>query len=174
MTKIKWVSINKNATIVDLSFKGITEMNWENAPKNLQQIYLDHNQIRELNWENAPKNLQDILLLSNQIRELRWENAPKNLQTIYLGNNEIREMNFLGAPEHIQLFYGPFQNEYKAYQKQCNAARVMQRNYLRHFTRRKYASMVICRASFNWVWKPVCKDGSIGIRPRLDMLALDL
>ena len=152
MTKINWASVDKNATIVDLSVKGITEMNWENAPKNLQEIWLDH----------------------NQIIELRWENSPKNLQYIWLYHNQIREMNFLGAPEHIQLYYGPFQNEYKAYKKQCNAVRNIQRNYLRHFTRRKYAAMVICRASFNWVWKPVCKDGSIGIRPRLDMLALDL
>jgi hypothetical protein len=45
----------------------------------------------------------------------------------------------------------------------------IQRVYLKHFTRRKYAAMIISRGCHNWVWKPECKDGTKGIRPRLDM-----
>jgi hypothetical protein len=45
----------------------------------------------------------------------------------------------------------------------------IQRVYLKHFTRRKYAAMIISRGCHNWVWKPECNDGTIGIRPRLDM-----
>jgi hypothetical protein len=48
-------------------------------------------------------------------------------------------------------------------------ANKIQRAYLKHFTRRKYAAMIISRGCHNWVWKPECKDGTIGIRPRLDM-----
>lgn len=32
----------------------------------------------------------------------------------------------------------------------------------------------LLEASHNWVWKPKCNDGTIGIRPRLDMKELGL
>jgi hypothetical protein len=50
----------------------------------------------------------------------------------------------------------------------------IQRMYLRHYTRRKVAARKITRGCHNWVWKPKCKDGTMGIRPRLDTLALDI
>jgi hypothetical protein len=53
------------------------------------------------------------------------------------------------------------------------AARKIQRVvYLRHYTRRRVAARKITRGCHAWVWKPMCKDGTIGIRPRLDMKEL--
>jgi hypothetical protein len=50
-----------------------------------------------------------------------------------------------------------------------NAAEKIQKMYLRHYTRRKYAAMIIKSYCHNWRWKPKCKDGSIGIVPRLHL-----
>jgi hypothetical protein len=41
--------------------------------------------------------------------------------------------------------------------------------YKTHYNRRKKAANVINNGCHNWVWKPECNDGTIGIRPRLDM-----
>jgi hypothetical protein len=49
------------------------------------------------------------------------------------------------------------------------AARRIQSVYLRHYTRRRVAARKITRGCHAWIWKPMCKDGTIGIRPRLDM-----
>jgi hypothetical protein len=46
--------------------------------------------------------------------------------------------------------------------------------YKRHYNKRKEAANVINRGCHNWVWKPECKDGTIGIRPRLDMKYLGI
>ena len=54
------------------------------------------------------------------------------------------------------------------------AARQIQRAYLRHYTKRRVAARKITRACHAWIWKPKCKDGTIGIRPRLDMKELGI
>lgn len=58
--------------------------------------------------------------------------------------------------------------------KKYKAARSIQRAYLRHYTRRKVAARKIVEGCHNWVWKPMCKDGTIGIRPRLDLEELGI
>jgi hypothetical protein len=37
------------------------------------------------------------------------------------------------------------------------------------FARRKRKAIIITRACHNWVWKPICNDGTLGIRLRLDL-----
>lgn len=38
--------------------------------------------------------------------------------------------------------------------------------------RRKRAARIITQACHNWVWKPICNDGKMGVRIRLDIAEL--
>ena len=42
------------------------------------------------------------------------------------------------------------------------------------FRLKNKASRIIQQGCHNWIWKPILKDGTLGIRPRLDTLALGL
>ncbi len=42
------------------------------------------------------------------------------------------------------------------------------------FQRRTEAAIIIQRACHNWIFSPICKDGSIGIYPRLSMKKLSI
>ena len=42
------------------------------------------------------------------------------------------------------------------------------------YKKKKQAMIIIERNLFNWVWKPVCNDGTLGVRPRLDIRQLGL
>jgi len=53
--------------------------------------------------------------------------------------------------------------------EEVEAVKRIQRMYQRHYTTRKVTAIKICNAALNWVWKPICKDGAMGIRLRLDM-----
>lgn len=53
-------------------------------------------------------------------------------------------------------------------------AKIIQKRYRYHHFRRCKAIIKIQRCCHNWVWKPLCKDGTVGIRPRLDMKILGL
>ena len=59
---------------------------------------------------------------------------------------------------------------YEKYKMACKIARV----YKIHYTKRIKAAAIITEGCHNWVWKPICRDGSIGIRPRLDMKHYDI
>jgi len=57
-------------------------------------------------------------------------------------------VNWEGVPLEIKKII-PFYQEYKEYVTQ------------------KKAALIITKGCHNWVCKPMCKDGTIGIRPRL-------
>jgi len=46
---------------------------------------------------------------------------------------------------------------------------ICQRQVRKWYARRKRKAMIINRACHNWVWKPICKDGTMGIRVKLDL-----
>jgi len=89
------------------------------------------------------------------LTELNWDDTPPRMDVI-----DVREVS-------------PMNWGYSDSKKKMSAIRI-QRMYLRHYTRRKVAARKITRGCHNWVWKPKCKDGTMGIRPRLDTLALDI
>ena len=149
-------------------------MNWEGAPSSLEFVYLHNNQITEMNWEGAPSFLKYVFLNGNQITEMNWEGAPSSLEYVTLSNNQITEMNWEGAPGSLREVYLWGNGNTKKEIKEYISARRIQRGYLRHYTKRKVAAIKITSHCHAWVWKPMCKDGSIGIRPRLDMAALGI
>ena len=157
-------------------YNRITEMNWEGAPSSLREVYLSDNNIREMNWEGAPSSLTYVNLSDNNIREMNWEGAPSSLKNVNLSDNNITEINWEGAPSSLTNVYLYFGNRITKIikLKEYISARRIQRGYLRHYTKRKVAAIKITSHCHAWVWKPMCKDGSIGIRPRLDMAALGI
>jgi Leucine-rich repeat (LRR) protein len=169
MVRIDWSKYPKDTTIVDLMYKRITEMNWDHAPPNLTEVHLICNEIREMNWKNAPQQLTTVLLNHNQISEMNWDHSPRELKKVSLSRNQITNINWKNVPDTLERVHG-YQQEFEEYK----AARRIQRVYLRHYTRRKAAARKIVEGCHNWVWKPKCKDGTIGIRPRLDTLELGL
>jgi hypothetical protein len=54
-------------------------------------------------------------------------------------------------------------------QKFINDIIICQRQVRKWYARRKRKAMIISRASHNWVWKPICNDGTMGIRVKLDL-----
>ena len=144
-------------------------MNLENAPRSLTYVNLDGNQITNMNWKKAPRSLTRVFLGRNQITNMNWVNAPSSLTGVDLGGNQITNMNWENAPRPLTKVF-PYTKEYKQYL----SARSIQRVYLKHYTRRKVAACKIANLAMNWVWKPMCKDGTMGIRPRLDTQALGL
>jgi hypothetical protein len=148
-------------------------MNWEGAPNSLQTVYLNGTQITEMNWEGAPSSLREVFLRGNHITKMNWEGAPSSLHTVNLRYNQITEMNWEGAPSSLRIVYLSGNGNGDTIKKYISARRI-QRVYLRHYTKRKVAAIKITSHCHAWVWKPKCKDGSVGIRPRLDMAALGI
>jgi len=66
-------------------------------------------------------------------------------------------VNWDWCPLNMKKIY-PYAQEYKEYV----------------LLTKKKAALVITKGCHNWVWKPRCKDGTIGIRPRLDMKELGI
>jgi hypothetical protein len=56
----------------------------------------------------------------------------------------------------------------KGYQSVRRIQKRMKRRY------KKAKAIIIQRGCHNWIWKPLCNDGTVGIRPRLDTEALGL
>ena len=119
------------------------------------------------------ENLKAIDLGINQINKMNWEWIPQglreNLDVIDLWCNRITKLSWEGCHWNLKIYPEEYQEEFEKYK----AATRIQRVWLRKYTKRKYAAKVITDACHNWIWKPLCKDGTIGIRPRLDILALD-
>ena len=43
----------------------------------------------------------------------------------------------------------------------------------KRYWKRKRKMIIISRACFNWIWKPICRDNTIGIRLKLDLKHLN-
>jgi uncharacterized protein YjbI with pentapeptide repeats len=186
ITHINWDHAPLNLKTVNLNYNRITHINWDHAPQQLIKVDLQFNQIREMNWVNVPQQLTEVdlswnthvycdnaraniwinemnwnrALRLNGLTEINWKNVPNTLEPSRLDSvGGIRFFRVIG-----------YHQEFAKYK----AARRIQRAYIRHYTRRKVAATKIVNGCHNWVWKPVCKDGTIGIRPRLDILELGL
>ena len=63
--------------------------------------------------------------------------------------------------------------EHKTWEDYINKVMLCQRQIKKWFARRKRKATIISRHCHDWVWKPVCNDGKIGIRLRLDLKYLE-
>ena len=131
----------------------------ENLPGNLQEFHCDFNRITKI--ENLPESsLKFFFCPSNRITKI--ENLPESVQVFWFGGNPIEFVDNVSL-ERYEKFFGEF--HVKTYTKIKKIQRIIRKWYWR----RKRKAIIISRATYNWVWKPMCADGTIGIRPRLDM-----
>ncbi|KAJ3382203.1 hypothetical protein HDU92_004887, partial [Lobulomyces angularis] len=106
--------------------------------------------------ENLPNSLRVIDCIRNS-RIKKIENLPFGLTTFSYVRYFVREIDNISMNEINFSLLG--------YQ---SLKRVQKRLKMRYSAIRR-AAKVIHAGCFNWIWKPICNDGSIGIRPRLDL-----
>ena len=109
--------------------------------------------------ENLPDSLQEFNCGYNGIT--RIENLPDSLQQFRYYNNPIEFVDNLGINEYKSVFDYFRVKDYTNIKK-CS------RTITNYKKRQKEAATVITQGCHNWIWKPLCNDGTIGIRPRLD------
>jgi hypothetical protein len=111
-------------------------------------------------------------LRNNELSSFSWDGCPKNLHTINLWDNELISFEWDGCPLNLHTIYLDKVNEYSY--KQYQMAMKIKQFYKKRHSRRKHYANIINHGCHNWVWSPKCKDGTIGIRPRLDIQALGI
>ena len=154
-----------------LGINQLTSFTWKGCPPSLETIYLNGNQLTSFSWEGCPKSLEIIYLNGNQLTSFSWEGCPESLKIINLNSNQLRSFSWEGCSESLKIIHLNLDLfiELKYTLEQYKAKMKIWRAYLRHYTRRKAAAVKISRATHNWVWKPICKDGTLGIRLRLNL-----
>ncbi|ARR74948.1 hypothetical protein SAGO17_0028 [Mimivirus AB-566-O17] len=113
---------------------------------------------------NMNRNMNHNVLIQRDMFDIYWQMAISNgfyhdkkpiLMSVKLYKKYAYSSDALIKRQHI-------------------LATIIQNVYKSHYTIRKVAATKITNACHNWVWKPYCNDFSIGIRPRLDMIALGI
>ena len=189
-----WSSYDNKSKSINFSSKGLTSTlcSFEHAPSDLESVYLACNQLTSWSWEHAPPNLEYVYLRDNLLTSWSWEHAPPNLKIVDLGCNRLTSWSWDHAPPNLE-YVGLWRNQLTSWSwehapinlksvylegnqltmswslLQYKSCMKIKKAYKRHYNRRKIAAKIITEACHDWVWKPNCRDGTIGIRPRLDM-----
>ena len=87
----------------------------------------------------------------------KLENLPLGLEDIHYDSDKVKYIDDVEMSRIVFTLNG-----YQAIR------RLQRRMKVRYRIKNKYAQ-VIQNGCHNWIWKPLCKDGTIGIRPRIDM-----
>ncbi|KAJ3376759.1 hypothetical protein HDU92_009042, partial [Lobulomyces angularis] len=127
----------------------------ENLPSNLIEFGCFDNRITKI--ENLPDSLK-IFRCCNQIKKI--ENLPLGLSYIDIEGVRVLIESVDDVPYD---FWSEF--SLKGYQ----AVKRIQKRLSRRHKFKINAVRRIQAGCRNWIWKPLCKDGTIGIRPRLDL-----
>jgi Leucine-rich repeat (LRR) protein len=135
----------------------------EKLPEHCRTFNCAINSITKI--ENLPDSLIEFDCQYNKIT--RIENLPESLKVFMFDDNPIQFVDNLGIDEYKSLF-GEFVVQDYTNIKKCT--RIIKNWHILHET----AARVITRGCHNWIWKPFCNDGTIGIRPRLDMQELGI
>jgi hypothetical protein len=134
----------------------------ENLPNSLYNFDCSDNVVEKI--ENLPNSLEIFNCDNNLIR--RIENLPNSLKEFRFDNNLIEFVNNMTWREYISLFEDFEIEEYTCIKKS--------QQIIKNWYKPEEAARVITRNCHNWIWKPFCNDGTIGIRPRLDTRDLGL
>ena len=145
ITKIE--NLPNRLEIFNCSSNGIQKI--ENLPNSLRQFDC-HNNFFISKIENLPKLLQKFDCRYTDI--IHIENLPCTLQTFDYTDNKIKFIDNIPKNEYIEMF-GNFD--------------------LQKYHKMKKSAKIICNGCYNWVWKPKCRDGKIGIRLKLDLKFVD-
>jgi Leucine-rich repeat (LRR) protein len=135
---------------LDCSNNNITKL--DNLYTNLKELDCSFNKITKI--ENLPESLLELDIIYNRIKVI--ENLPQNLIYFEFDGNPISHVDNIP----IEWFNGHFSFAW------YNFIKKFQRRFRLRFLRNKSAR-IIQNGCHNWLWKPVCADGSTGIVPRL-------
>ena len=121
----------------------------ENLSQSLQKLFCICKQMKRI--ENLPLNVREFACCGNQITTI--ENLPLGLQVFYCRDNQITHVD--------NVEYSRVKFTLKGYQ----SIKHIQRRTLRLSKSNKSILQDVLE---DWVWKPMCLDSTIGIRPRID------
>ena len=141
---------------IDCSYNGITKI--ENLPETLHVFDCIHNKISKI--ENLSNTLQTFYCWDNQITKI--ENLPSTLQNFYCAGNPIEFV------DNVQ--FNSINFTLKGYQAIKRIQKRMKRRYRKKFE----AANIIQRGCHNWLWKPICNDGTLGINCRISIKELNM
>ena len=172
LTKIE--NLPNNLQEFSCNYNTITKI--ENLPNSLQKFYCWSNQITKI--KNLPDNLQEFSCSSNPISVI--ENLPNTLQEFYCSNNQITKIknlppglktfDYSGNPikfvDNIDISW--FEERGGFNLSWCNRIKHLQIRIRLHYKRNKSAH-IIQNGCHNWLYKPYCRDGTIGLVPILGM-----
>jgi hypothetical protein len=77
-------------------------------------------------------------------------------------------------PNTVKLIDNIEKERVKFTLKGYQVVRRIQKRIKRRHANKVKAMTIIQKGCHNWIWKPLCNDGTIGIRPRLDMIDLGI
>ena len=133
------------------SLNNITKI--ENLPLTLKTFNCICNNISKI--ENLPHNLQIFSCYCNNITKI--ENLPNNLQIFDYDKNKIQFIDNI----NVNYFNVPFEltwyNTIKKFQRRIRAYTQVKHN----------SAKLIQKGCYNWLFLAKCKDGTVGIVPRL-------
>jgi hypothetical protein len=158
---IKIENLPKSLKIFCCNDNEITKI--ENLPESLEYFYCKFNEIIKI--ENLPRSLIVFICSENNLTKI--ENLPESLQVFHYEDNTIQFVDNV-VIERYEVLFDTF--DVKDYTKIKKCQRIM----VKWFHRRKRKALIISNAVHDWIWKPLCRDGSYGVRLRLDIKELGL
>jgi Leucine-rich repeat (LRR) protein len=109
-------------------------------------------------------NLVELNITNTGITKLQLKYI--NLNTVMIRHSTLYKI------DNVELDW--FTNKRIKFTYKCYMIiKKLQRKLKNQFQIKLRAILIIQRGCHNWIWKPVCKDGTVGIRLKLDCLYLD-
>ena len=142
--------ISQDIIVLNCSNNNIEKI--ENLPDKLQELDCSFNKIKKI--ENLPDTLLELDIIYNRIQVI--ENLPSNLQYFVFDGNPIQFIDNIP----FEWFNRNFSLSW------YNCIKIFQRKFKLRFAR-KTAAILIGNACHDWIYAPICKDGTVGIVPRL-------
>ena len=149
----KLILFPTNTKVLNLSYNEIEKI--ENLPFYLDKLYIEYNPVHKI--ENLPLTLRVLAIDCTPITKI--ENIPIGLAKLFYNNKTVTHV------DNVKISQINF--TLKGYQ-------AIRRLQIRMKVRYKIKCIIkIQRACHNWVFSPVCKDNTVGIRLRLDLKYLN-
>lgn len=137
----------------DMSYINLSKI--DILPYGINVLKMNGNNISKI--ENLPKYLKYFYCIGNNITKI--ENLPNNLQSFYCDFEKITHV------DNIHFDHFIFKNEFNLHW--YNTFKKIQRRIRIRHIKKVNAIKLIQRNCENWLWKPVCKDGTEGINARI-------
>lgn len=163
-------NIDETITILDCFESNITTI--QNLPKDLKELMCDDTLIIKI--ENLPKNLEYFSCINTNIRKI--ENLPINLLFLDIKETDITKIENLPnyliditfSKESIKYIDNIDIKWFKTFNlKHYNTIKCIQRKIRKRLIIKNKMANIIQQGCENWIWKPTCKDNTIGINCRI-------